>query len=129
MQENDAGIPEFNEVEPSGAAVARHFQEVGEQWDMTRQVMLLAGDRGYYVHNIQVRWPADPKKDVLLIVKMYMVDGPFVAFHSGTTWTHLIPGFAARMRTGSVNWLKDEYPPDNWTDKLKVIADLPRIRR
>ena len=129
MNEEQTQLPGFELVEPPAAAVNRHYHQLGETWEQAREIFALAGDRGYYVHNLNIRWPSKANKDVLLIVKVLHEEGPMVAFHSGYVWTHLIPTFADRMRAGTVNWLQDEFPPDKWADKLYVLVNLPRIRR
>lgn len=128
-QEEQLVLPGFEEIEPTGAALLRNFRETGEQWEATREIIALMGDRGHYVYNINLRWPRKPAKDVLMIVKMFTEEGSYVAFHSGFTWTHLITSFAARVRAGAVNWLVDEYPPDEWVEWYTVLHNLPRIRR
>lgn len=122
-------LPGFEEVEPSGAAVARHYSEIGEQWESARETIALLGDSGVFVFNIQIRWPKLASKDVLLIVKVFTEEGSFVAFHGGPTWSHLITGFTARLRAGTINWIEDEFPPDEWADWYAVIKALPRVRR
>jgi len=119
----------FDTIEPASAALRRNLQETGERWEAAREVVALMGDRGRFIHNLNVRWPKTEAKDVILVAKMVCEEGPFVAFHSGPVWPHLIPGFTDRVRSGTVNWLVDEYPPENWVELLQVLNNLPRIRR
>lgn len=129
---NEKVTPEmagFDEIEPTAAALTRSYQETGEQWESAREIFALLGDRGMYVYNLNLRWPKHQSKDVLLIVKVFTEEGSFVAFHAGYVWPHLIPTFAARVRAGSINWILDEFPPDNWHDWYTVLHNLPRIRR
>jgi len=129
MDEIQFYLPGFDQIEPSNAALLRHYSELGERWEQAREMFALAGDRGNFVHSLNLRWPNKPTQDVLLIVKMLSDQGPVVAFHSGPTWTHLIPTFGDRLRAGAVNFIEDEYPPDDWKDKLTILESLPRIRR
>lgn len=127
--EKNLKLPGFEDIEPTSAALIRSYQETGETWELTREIIALLGDRGHYVYNMQIRWPKHLSKDVLLIVKVFSEEGSFVAFHAGVTWTHLVPTFAARVRAGSVSWVKDDYPPDKWEEWFHVLVRLPRIRR
>lgn len=129
MDNHQLTLPGFDEVAPASALLSRHLTELGESWESTREIFALLGDRGLYTHNIQLRWPKEASKDVVLIVKVVTEEGPYVAFHSGATWTHLIPAFARRVRSGNINWIKDEFPPDNWVEILALLGSLPRIRR
>ena len=129
MGEIQLEMPGLGDLEPSDAALKRHWMELGQEHEEARHIYSLLGDRGRYVHTIQLRWPTAKNKDVLLIVKSFTEDGCFVAFHAGPLWINLINSFAARVRAGAVEWVKDEYPPDNWVEKLAILVALPRIRR
>ena len=129
MSEAQLELPGFEDDLNSQAALNRHLREKGEQLERVRELVALMGDRGQFIHSFQIRWPRTATKDVVLIAKMVCEEGVYVAFHSGVTWSHLIGSFGERIRAGSVNWIVDEYPPDNWVEILHTLNSLPRVRR
>jgi len=107
---------EWFDEDPGAAAINRYYRDLGKRLENLRLSLQRRRNDGVFVYNIQIRWPNVKNPQYLSIIKAVTDDGPVVAFNSDGAWFSALLGIESRLRAGKLDWLKDNYPPDNWSE-------------
>lgn len=108
--------------EPGATAVARYYQDIGRRVDVGRTVMQARREDGLFIYNLQAKWPKPGKHDTLVMVKAFHHElGPVIAFSNGSGWMGALLSFTGRLQAGQVDWITDEYPPDDWAEWMAFL--------
>lgn len=107
---------EWFDEDPGNAAVNRYYRDLGKRLENLRLSLQRRRQDGIYIYNIQLRWPNPKNQQYLAILKAVTDEGPVVAFNSDGAWFSALLGIESRLRAGKLDWLKDDYPPDNWVE-------------
>lgn len=116
------GLGEFNDFEPSAAAVSRFYVEHGERLQNLEFMLTWRVKAQLFVYKLEVRWPLTQEGDLLCILKAVSTEGPLIAFHSDRTIVAVLGSLSGRLRAGKLKWRVDEYPPTNYEEIAGAIA-------
>ena len=108
-------------TDPGKAAVTRYYRGMGERLEAMRLAVVNLRQRGIFIYRIDIKFPSKKYPNCVVMAKALEVDGPIIAFNSDSMWVGALLGLGTRIRSGSVEWIQDQYPPDNW---VEVLAEL-----
>ncbi len=121
MTEQQLDLPFAEEPEEAPlelSALARHYQRQGRGLDDMRLSIANLAQKQVFIYSLQIRWPTTQKPGHTLMVKAILEDGPKITFHNDFGWLTTLLGFGARMRAGQVDWYEDNFPPEDWVERL-----------
>lgn len=104
------------------AAVVRYYAEIGRRLEYLQTGIVNARAYGLFVYQLQIRWPKKVGDEHLCIAKMLSVDGSHIAFTSGENLISALGSTGSRLRSGSLEWLQDEYPPEDAVTRLAWMS-------
>lgn len=107
--------------DPGRAAIERHYMRQGKALEDMRLSLANLAQEGLYVYQLQLRWPTKGKPNHMLILKALQADGPVIAFHGDYGWVSALLGVAQRLRAGDLDWHQDDYPPEDWMERLTLM--------
>lgn len=114
--------PNGSSAQENASALARHYEGVGQSVEALRLGLKNLKDREVYVYKLELRSPNAKSVEWLLLSKAYTPEGPRIAFTSGGSMYSALDNFGRRLRGGVVDWVDDNYPPDDWVERLAHIV-------
>ena len=122
MQQNELGLEKTEDTNtPGRAAYLRHLQDTGLQANELREFIANARERELFIYSIQVRWPSPKFDSFSVIVKALHPEGPLVGFNNGYQLLGALFGVGQRLRAGNMEWKPDEWPQEDWVERLAFM--------
>lgn len=110
-----------NGEDPGMAAYHRYLRDQGMRAEQLREFIANARERELFVYSIQVRYPSKEYPSFSAVVKALTPEGPVIAFHNGYQLLEALLGIGQRIRAGNLEWRNDDYPPDDWAERLAYM--------
>jgi len=108
--------PQDSEI--GSAAVGRYYQDIGVRLESLRLSLTNLTNNGMFVHALNVRWPKKAGDAHLIVVKVLHEEGPLIGFSSSYNFQEALFTLGGRLRSGSMAWQIDTYPPEGWEQEL-----------
>jgi len=117
QDEEQIALPD-DTIEVGKAAVVRYYADMGRRLEYLQSGILNSRAVGEYIYQAQVRYPTKRNDSHLVILKRLTPDSPQIAFSGGSGLIDALATTGARMRSGSLEWMQDDFPPDEWEERL-----------